>query len=82
MTDVAEMVAVSVERGKLEILADVGRGVVPADVRDFSTLHDFVDANEYGGLCEDGHGLSDEEWRQWGVDVQDALNVWLAGGRV
>ncbi|KKL21277.1 hypothetical protein LCGC14_2447050 [marine sediment metagenome] len=46
-----EMVTDAVERGKSEILADISTGLVPAKVRDFSHLHDFVDANEYGGRC-------------------------------
>src|ERR1700689_1185126 len=29
------------------ITEDMQRGAVPADVRDFSALHDHVDANEY-----------------------------------
>lgn len=41
-----------VERIKTEILADIAAGIVPVDVPDFSALHDHVDANCYGGLCE------------------------------
>ena len=36
-------------RMKTEILADVASGVVPRTVQRFSELHDFVDANLYGG---------------------------------
>lgn len=43
----------TIQRMKTEILADVRAGRVPKDVSSFSQLHDFVDANEYGGLCED-----------------------------
>jgi hypothetical protein len=41
-----------VERMKLEIVADVENGIVPATVADFSSLHEFVDANCYGGASE------------------------------
>lgn len=34
---------------KKEILEDVQKGIVPQDVSSFSQLHDFVDANCYGG---------------------------------
>ena len=40
------------ERMKLEILADVRIGCVPATVKSFSELHDYVDANLYGGTEE------------------------------
>ena len=36
-------------RMKAEILADVASGRVPRRVKSFSHLHDFVDANCYGG---------------------------------
>ena len=38
-----------------EIREDVASGRVPKWVGTFANLHDFVDANEYGGLCEDGN---------------------------
>lgn len=34
------------------VLADVRRGTIPRGVPSFSALHDYVDANCYGGLCE------------------------------
>ena len=43
----------SIERMKQEILADIKSGRVPADCPSFSALHDYVDANCYGGFCED-----------------------------
>lgn len=65
------MVTNAVEQGKREILEDISNGRVPADVRDFSHLHDFVDANEYGGLTD----------RAQVAAVQEALNQWLVNGR-
>lgn len=38
---------------KSEILQDVKDGFVPSGVLSFSELHDYRDANCYGGLCED-----------------------------
>lgn len=38
------------ERMKAEILQDVKAGIVPSTVSEFAELHDFVDANCYGGL--------------------------------
>lgn len=37
------------ERMKSEILADIRNGIVPPAVAEFSQLHDYVDANCYGG---------------------------------
>ena len=43
----------SIERMKKEIIEDIKHGIVPADCPSFSALHDYVDANCYGGFCED-----------------------------
>lgn len=40
-------------RAAAEIMKDMRDGILPATITDFSTLHDFVDANEYGRLCAD-----------------------------
>ena len=50
----------TVRRMKKEILADVVAGVVPDTVRSFAALHDYVDANRYGGT-EELHDLTDAE---------------------
>ena len=44
----------AIERSKAEILEDIATGREPDTVSSFSELHDYVDANEYGGLCEEG----------------------------
>ena len=54
------------EKMKVEILADIQAGIVPASVQNFSELHDYVDANCYGStealLDElDTNATSDEE---------------------
>ena len=43
----------AIVRSQMEILEDMESGRVPVTVASFSELHDYVDANEYGGLCED-----------------------------
>ena len=43
----------TIERMKQEILDDIEAGRVPADCPSFSSLHDYVDANCYGGFCDD-----------------------------
>ena len=49
----AALIATAIMLGKTQIVADVITGRVPATVTDFASLHDYVDANEYGGLCDD-----------------------------
>ena len=58
------------ERAWREIGEDIRKGVVPANVRSFGDLHNYVDANEYGGFTEDDCPLSIEEMGQ----VQEALD--------
>jgi hypothetical protein len=70
-------VAETIARGKIEILADIASGRVPADVSTFAALHDYVDANEYGGLCEKPVDPSFAP----GNEIQNALDAWLARGR-
>jgi hypothetical protein len=74
----AKAVAVVVEVAKAEILADVARGVVPADVPSFAELHDHVDANEYGGGTEsfDGSAEACAFWNR----VHDTLDAWIKAG--
>ena len=76
----------SIAKAKAEILADVyADRRIPLDVRSFADLHDYVDANEYGGLCDD-------EWLAlWNIDdsdtfhsvansIQDTLSRWIKDG--
>jgi hypothetical protein len=72
-------IEIAVERSKCEILEDIAAGRVSADVASFSELHDYVDANEYGGLCDDdAYGDFDLDFA---VAVQDAVDAWLKTGR-
>lgn len=43
----------TVSRMKVEILTEIESGRIPDSVQSFSDLHDYVDANEFGGMCED-----------------------------
>lgn len=77
-------------RMKSEILADIAAGRVPSTVASFSELHDYVDANEYGGFCSAEYvaqfGLpSDEGYPDSLTDfanaAQDAVHAWIKAGR-
>jgi len=62
-------VAPAVELSIRQIRRDIANGRVPSAVRDFSQLHDYVDANEYGGLCDETSGID------WINDNDDAGNT-------
>lgn len=68
------MVDDAIAQGKAEILEDISSGVVPVSISCFSELHDYVDANEYGGLT--GSEFSLDEMNS----VQEALDEWLRSG--
>jgi hypothetical protein len=83
------------ERMKREILADICAGVVPDSVKDYSELHDYVDANCYGGSEElmeelDGYFASTEEGHRMALDAvadlmnpaMEMINQWLAQRRL
>lgn len=83
----AEIVA----RAKQEILADIAQGVVPETVDTFGDLHSYVDANYYGGLCDEGPTTDffDFVSEPTPADpharvnhIQDLLDSWLQAGRV
>lgn len=62
------------KRAKKEILDDMASGIVPASVSSYSELHDYVDANGYGGAFEDEAPTADLDlWN----DMQEAVNDWL-----
>ena len=81
----------AIERSKAEILEDIDSGIVPNTVSSFSELHDYVDANEYGGLCSDAwfclpDSADDSTIEANGgwllhfdqsVAVQNAIDAWL-----
>jgi hypothetical protein len=80
---------------KVEILEDVRQGIVPAAVKSFSQLHDFVDANCYGGtekMLEDMDVASDNtdhahhENLMKMVDLcnpaMDIVDAWIKAGGI
>jgi len=67
----------TVDRAKAEILADVASGIVPRSCASFSELHDYVDANGYGGAFE--HDFDNEETDFWNC-VQDTVDAWIKVG--
>jgi hypothetical protein len=84
----------TVLRMKVEIIHDIAEGRVPETIACWSDLDDHVDANEYGGFCEDE--LSDAMIEHFGgrdenygmpQDMLDyialaheAVNAWMIKG--
>lgn len=88
-------IAATVAQSKTEILEDIKTGRMPKDVSNFGLLHDHVDANEYGGMCEDGwyeranllfphrtdpDTISTQEAMDAANSVQNTVNKWLTVG--
>lgn len=67
--------AAIVERVITEIRDDVRRGVLPYLPDTFSELHSFVDANTYGGMCDENANadVSTEDW----YGIQDVVQDWM-----
>jgi hypothetical protein len=72
-----------------EILSDVRKGIVPMNVPDFSALHDYVDANLYGGADywpnmpseTDDERYVNDFCRFWNT-VQGSLDAWIKAGGI
>ena len=85
----------TVEQMKNEILRDVQNGHVPTNVRTFGDLHDYSDANCYGGFCDDdyadfliAHFGGRDEHESMPQSMLDFMNAcqeevhdWLVDGR-
>ena len=82
----------AVKRAKAEILeslpewgaclGDAGR---PWPIQSFSDLHNWCDANELGGLCEDSWQVVDDEplpdgWWAGAREVQNRVDAWIKAG--
>lgn len=94
MVDLLKSLESRIDIMKAEITAGVLSGRVPCSVESFGDLHDYVDANEYGEICEDevydnlvehfGGRDADEGMPQGMVDfinaLQDAGNAWIKSG--
>jgi hypothetical protein len=87
---VEQGVAIVTEWAKLDVISHVEEGHVPATVAGFSELHDYVDANGYGGAFDwpdqptDAEGCVEEAYLDqfhafWNA-VQDNLDAWIKAG--
>lgn len=79
-----------IARMKSEILVDITNGTIPETCASFGELHDYVDANCYGGFCNDEFsdkwGMpSDEGYPNALIELadnaQNAIDAWLNAGR-
>lgn len=76
------------KRIKQEIVFDVARSIVPATVGSFAELHDYVDANLYGGTEELLDSLTKEYGGQEAMNrhcdimnpIMDAVDAWIKSG--
>lgn len=74
----AEKIRKAIARSKREILKDVADGIVPVSVRSFSELHDYIDANCYGGLCTQRGYMNNDDANT----VQNAVDAWIKVGGI
>ena len=83
------------ERMKCDIVWDVRTGVVPADVARFSELHDYTDANCYGGteslldamtkMAGEGDAAGRRAMQAFlaiANAAMDTVDAWLRGGGI
>lgn len=86
LDDRAHRIRDAVALTKREITEDIASGRFAAeDIACFSDLHNYVDANTYGGLCdEDGpwHDLDSEATLRDGNSVQDIVDQWIRAGGI
>jgi len=71
-----------IERIRAEVIEDALDGTIPSTVRDYSELHDFVDANGYGGLFDDDCPLKAGSQADMDIinDASDSVSGWLHRG--
>ena len=91
MTKMIPTINETIERMKQEILEDIEAGRVPPDCPSFSSLHDYVDANCYGGFCDDDEmqmftnnfgGISEEKGMPDALidylnEAQNSIDRWI-----
>jgi hypothetical protein len=83
------------ERMKVEIIADVKAGTVPSTVATFSELHDYVDANCYGGSetlldeldakapdTDEGHSGALSAMCDLMNPSQEIVDIWIKAGGI
>ncbi len=84
-----------VERMKREILEDVSAGLVPANVAGYTDLHEYMDANCYGGTealfdaahdaVPDTDGAHTVAWNSFCDLVNpaiEAVDAWIKSGGI
>ncbi|MFZ2162246.1 MAG: hypothetical protein WAW02_08520 [Sideroxyarcus sp.] len=88
--------AETIERMKQEIIDDVKAGRVSAGCSSFAALHDYVDANCYGGFCEEDEmqalmdhfgGLDDNVGMPAALidylnEAQSSIDLWIKEGGI
>jgi len=62
-------------QAKKEILSDINEKIVPSTITSFSDLHDFVDANYYGGFCAENYEAS--KGFEFEDKIQTKLDEWI-----
>ncbi len=64
---------------KKEVLECMSEGQIPFTASSFSELHEYIDANELGGFCDDDcpHDSSSDEDTAFINDCQGAIDEWL-----
>ncbi len=80
-----EYLAECIQIAKDEVIADIINGDVPKSVKSFSELHDYVDANTYGTICEDecrAKFETSDEWFAFGDEVFSAIDAWIKSGEL
>jgi len=83
------------ENMKAEILSDVENGIVPPTVASFSELHDYVDANLYGGTealldeldadvpdTDEGHSNALTALCDLANPAMDTVDSWIKAGGI
>ncbi len=63
------------QQAKTEILADIEKGIIPATVKSYYEINDYVDANCYGGFCDENYTISENYGLE--IQVQEAVENWL-----
>ena len=69
-----------INRAKAEVIEDVKAGIVPATITRAHELHDYVDANEYGGMCAENFGDNFDQTVDTANAMFEALDAWVRTG--
>lgn len=86
----------TVTRMQAEVMTDIRAGIVDRRCKSFSDLHDYVDANCYGGFCDDAladaliahfGGRDEHEGMPQGMldymnTAQNRIDLWIKEGGI